>query len=108
MTYKTYTFNILHENIHLVAENKKESNRKEYQQDAISPTKQDRRRARSSTPDHSVRRLTRSKTPEHKTGGITPSTPQPSNKLGSRMQNEHVVRLKSIQLLFHLRLHFAI
>ena len=88
MTYETYTLNILHKNIHLVAENKKENNRRDYQQGAITPSKLDKRRARSTTPDHSASSASRSKTPEHKVGRTTPSTPQPSNKLGNRVQNE--------------------
>ena len=90
MTYETYTLNILHKNIHLVAENKKGNNRRDYQQDAITPSKQDKQRARSTTPDHSARSIARSKTPEHKVGRTTPSTPQPSNKLGNRVQNESI------------------
>ena len=72
----------------MVAENKKENNRRDYQQDAITPIKQDKQRARSTTPDHSARSIARFKTPEHKVGRTTPSTPQPSNKLGNWLQNE--------------------
>ena len=72
----------------MVTEGKRESNRREYQQDETPLKKPDKRRARSTTPDHSTNGVTRSKTPEHKNGRITPSTPQPSNKLGNLMQNE--------------------
>ena len=72
----------------MFAENKKENNRRDYQQDLTTPSKLDKPRARSTTPDHSARSVTRSKTPEHKVGRTTPSTPQPSNKIGNRVQNE--------------------
>ena len=74
----------------MVAENKKENNQRDYQQDAITPSKLNKRRARSTTPDHSASSLSRSKTPEQKVGRTTPSTPQPSNKLGNRVQNESI------------------